>query len=562
MTQRTTPGGTAPRAVDRPDGPGAHQARAGGAARWTGVAGLFRLFLRLDRVRILIWTLALALTLWVTVASLEVAYPDAGARQARAALMSNPSAVMMSGPAFGHEDDTLGAMVANEISLVLLVAVALMGILLMIRHTRAEEESGRMETLRALPVHPSAPPAAALLAVATATAVVGLATAVVLVVLGLAVADSLAFGLAVTLTGLVFASVAAVTAQVTEHTRAASGLAMAVLGAAFLARGVGDIIEPTGSWLSWLSPIAWAQQTRLYVDLRWWPLLLSVVLVVLLLVVAVALSRRRDLGAGLRPARPGPAVADPGLRSVTGMARHLLRGPAVGWGTGLFLFAVAMGSLANSLDDALGDLPPELQEWLISDPDAMTESFGAVMLAILVIGIVAQSVGAVLRWRTEDEEGRVALLLVAGATRPGFFLGWMVVVMAHAVLLTLVTGLGMGLGVAVAVGSAGWIATMTGAALTYLPAVLLVAAVAAVLVGWAPRWAGLGWVLVLYSVVVVWFGPILQLPDWAMDLSPIELTPALPADDLTVTPLIVLGLATVALAGLALTGFRRRDLLS
>lgn len=544
---------TRPRAAPR---------RTDTASRWAGVAGLYRLFLRLDRVRILVWTLALALTMWATVASLEVAYPDAGARQARAALMGNPSAVMMSGPAFGHEDYTLGAMVANEISLVLLVATALMAILLMIRHTRAEEESGRLETLRALPVHPSAPPAAALLAVATATAVVGGATAVVLVVLGLAVADSLAFGLAATLTGLVFAAVAAVAAQVTEHTRAASGLAMAVLGAAFLARGVGDIIEPTGSWVSWLSPIAWAQQTRLFVDLRWWPLLLSVALTVLLLVAAVALSRRRDLGAGLRPARPGPAEAAAGLRSVTGMARHLLRGPALGWGTGLFLFALAMGSLANSLEDALGDLPPELQEWLVSNPDAMTESFASVMLAILVIGIVAQAVGAVLRLRAEDDSGRAALLLVAGASRSRLFLGWVAVVVAHAVLLTLLTGLGMGLGVAVAIGSAGWVTTMVGAALAYLPAVLLIAAVAAVLVGWAPQWSALGWVLVLYSVVVVWFGPILRLPDWAMDLSPIELTPTVPADDLTATPLVVLGLGALLLGAVALAGFRRRDLLA
>ncbi len=549
----TAPAQQRTNARHRPDAP---------AGRWAGTAGLLRLFLRLDRTRILIWALAIAGTMWVTVASLEVAYPDAAARQARAALMSNPSAVMMSGPAFGLDDYTFGAMVANEISLTVLVATALMAILLMVRHSRAEEESGRMETLRALPVHPVAPPTAALLTVATATLVVGAASAAVLVATGLAVADSVAFGLGISLTGMVFGAVAAVTAQVTEHARSASGMAMAVLGVAFLARGVGDIIEPTGSWLSWLSPIAWAQQTRLYVDLRWWPLLLPVALILLLLLAAVALTRRRDLGAGLRAPRPGPATARPGLTSVPGMARHLLRGSALGWGTGLFLFGIAMGSLATSLEDALADLPEEVAVMLAADPDSMTGSFAAVMLSFLMIGVMAQTVGAVLRLRAEDDAGRAALLLTAGASRTRLSLGWAGVVAIHTVLLTLAVGVGVGTGVAVAESDAGWVATVTGASLAYLPGMLAVSALTALLVGAAPRWAGLSWLVVLYSVVVVWFGPILRLPDWAMKLSPIELTPSLPTDSLAWAPLVGLGAVAVVLGVLALAGFRRRDLLA
>lgn len=91
---------------------------------------------------------------------------------------------------------------------------------------------------------------------------------------------------------------------------------------------------------------------------------------------------------------------------------------------------------------------------------------------------------------------------------------------------------------------------------------LAVSALTALLVGAAPRWAGLSWLVVLYSVVVVWFGPILRLPDWAMKLSPIELTPSLPTDSLAWAPLVGLGAVAVVLGVLALAGFRRRDLLA
>src|SRR5690625_5881673 len=76
-----------------------------------------------------------------------------------------------------------------------------------------------------------------------------------------------------------------------------------------MVRGVGDVIERQGSWLSWFSPCAWAQQTRVYVDLRWWPLMVSFAVIVAGLVIAGALSRRRDVGGGLRPASAGPEQA-------------------------------------------------------------------------------------------------------------------------------------------------------------------------------------------------------------------------------------------------------------
>src|SRR5699024_9477305 len=78
-------------------------------------------------------------------------YPDQQALDARAALLGNPSAVLMTGPAFGRDHYTLWAAVANELFLYVLLAGAIMSILLTVRHTRAEEEAGRLEVLRRLP---------------------------------------------------------------------------------------------------------------------------------------------------------------------------------------------------------------------------------------------------------------------------------------------------------------------------------------------------------------------------------------------------------------------------
>ncbi|QDB78604.1 polyketide antibiotic transporter [Georgenia wutianyii] len=524
----------------------------------TGTGNLLRLFLRLSRRQIAIWALAFLALVALSVVALEETYPDAAALQARAVLLESPAAVMMTGPAFALEDYTFGAMIANELSLWLLLPAAIMSVLLAVRHTRAEEESGRLELLRSLPVGRYAPAVAAMLTVALADVAVGAATTAGLVITGMPAADSLALGLATALTGLVFGAVAAVTAQVTEHARTASGLALGALAAAFLVRGVGDVIERTGSWLSWLSPLAWAQQTRVFVDLRWWPLALSAGTTLVLLLLAASLARRRDLGAGLRAARPGPAQASRALLAPAGLARRLVSGTFVAWAVAMFLFALAFGALASSLDDVIADIPA-MGEWIELDLDDLTRSFAAVILSFLALCPAALAVSGVLRLRAEEREGRLEGVLASGSSRTGVLGRWALVVAVESALVQVLLGIGAGLGVSAGTGEVAWVGELTAASLAYLPAVLLLGGVAVALVGLAPRLASLAWVPVVWAALVVFLGELLGLPSWARDLSPLTHTPLVPGAALTAGPLAVMTVLALGLAAAGLLGLHRRD---
>ncbi|REF37711.1 ABC transporter permease [Thermasporomyces composti] len=535
------------------------RSRPGTAEPWAGTLALLRLYLRLDRVRIPVWTAAVGLLVAGSVASMEEIYSTPESLQARAALMANPSAVMMTGPAFGLDNYTFGAMVANELSLYLLLAAAIMSILLVVRHTRADEEAGRLEILRALPVGRFAPATAAALTVTLANLLVGAALVVALVGTGMEAASSLAMGVGTALTGLVFGAVAVVTAQLTEHSRAATGMALATLGTAFLVRAVGDVIDNQGSWLSWFSPLAWAQQTRMYVDLRWWPLALSAMTVVVLLAVAVALSQRRDLGAGLRKGRPGPAEATRTLLSPVGLARRLLRGAFLGWALGTFAFALACGSMATSLEDAVVEIP-ELGEWIAVDLDDLTSSFAASMLSFVAVALLAFAVSAVLRLRTEEEAGRVEAVLVTGSSRLGFLGGWLGCVAVQTLLMAVLTGLGLGLGMWAVTGDVAWVGRLATGALAYLPATYLVAAVAVALYGSAPRWATVTWLPVIWVAFTLFLGTLLDLPSWAMDLSPFTHTPLVPSADVEAAPLLAMAGLALLLTVVGFVTYRRRDI--
>lgn len=522
-----------------------------------GAGAMTRLALRRDRVRIPVWVASLALTVLGSVPALDEAYPTAQARAARAVLMQNPAAIMLAGPGYGLDDYTLGAMVTNELSLTLIVAVAIMSIQTVVRHTRAEEESGRAELVRAAAVGRSGPAVAALTVTAVANLLVAAGIWAAMVGSALDGADSLLLAVSIAASGLVFGAIALVAVQLTEHARAATGLAMAVLGVAFLVRGIGDILVEHGGVLSWLSPIAWSQQTRAFAGGRWWPLLLSVALTAAALAAAAALGERRDFGAGLLPQRPGRAAARPGLAGPLALATRLAWPSFVAWTVGIVVSGITFGSLVESVHDALADNP--MLTSVLGDDVDVTEAVLALFLPYLALAATAYGVTVLQRLRAEETEGRAELVLAQPVGRVRWFGSTFAVAAVSAALATVLGGVAMGLAAAAATGESSWTGTMMLASLAYLPALLLVLALGAALLGAAPRALALAWALVAWITVVMVVGTLVDLPEWARWISPIDQTPALPQETLDAAPLVIMTVAAAVLATVALTTFRRRD---
>ena len=72
---------------------------------------------------------------------------------------------------FGRNETDLGAMMANEMMLTLIVATSILAILTVIRHTRADEEGGAAELVLSSVVGRHARTAAALILVGMVNAV-------------------------------------------------------------------------------------------------------------------------------------------------------------------------------------------------------------------------------------------------------------------------------------------------------------------------------------------------------------------------------------------------------
>lgn len=528
---------------------------------FTGTGVLSRFILRRDRVRLSVWTPALVVTTAVTIPTLDDAFPDEESRQARAALMETPTGVVFGGPGYGLDDYALGPMLVNELTASLLIALAVMSVLHIIRHTRAEEESGRAELLRANVLGSGAQTTAALITLTLVNLLIGGLIALSMIAFDMPTADSLAYGLGLALAGVSFGAIAAVCAQVSEHGRATSGLAFLVVGLLFMVRVVGDLADQEGGLLSWFSPFAWVQQARPFVDLRWEPLALYGVFLAVMFVIAHALSSRRDLGGGWVASRPGPAGAGGLLRGTTTLHLNQQRGSIMTWTIAVVLFSFAFGTLATEIQGML-DANPDLGAMLGGGVDDVIGGFLATITAY--VGMAGAAFGAlsVLRVRAEENAGRAELVLSTAVGRVHWFGGALVVATLATTLIIVMGGLGMGLGASMALEDFAWTWRMVEASLAQLPGALGFVALTALILGLFPRLTPLIWLWLGYSALTTMLGALLGFPAWAMNLSAFEILAKPPMDEFEAGPyLIYLGAALVA-GVVSLAGFRERDLVT
>jgi ABC-2 type transport system permease protein len=386
--------------------------------------------------------------------------------------------------------------------------------------------------------------------------IVGGLTAAVLIAQGLPAAGSVTFGVSLILVGLFFGGVALLVAQVTESTRVVYGAAGAMLGAAYVLRAVGDIGDGT---VSWFSPIGVAQKARPFADERWWPLLLLVAVTVLLVVAATALAVRRDLGAGLVAARPGPPSAAPWLGHPLGLAFRLQRGSLLGWGAGVLVIGIAYGWIGPTIDTFIGQ-NKAIADMFSAGGGSLTDSYFAASFRLMALIATGFAIGSAMRVRNEETSMRADLVLATPVSRWRFAASHLALACAGSVALLAVAGLATGLTYGLAGGGMHDVPRLFVAALVYAPAMWIMVGLVIALDGLVPRLVGVTWAILVACVLEGFLGAVLGLPRWLSDLSPFERVPQLPAASLTLLPLVVMSAVAAGLTLIGLIGLRRRDI--
>lgn len=528
----------------------------------TGAGALTRLAFRRDRIMLPAWLYILTIVVVGTGYSFKGLYKTAASRESIAAgIGRSASNLALGGPLYG---DSIGALTVYKIGAGSVVAAGLMSIFLVIRHTRADEETGRLELVGSTAVGRYAALASGVIVAALANCVLALLIFAGLTAVGLPAGGSAALGLAVGCSGLVFAAVAAAAAQVSASARGARGIAIVLLVAAYLVMSGGAAARGGGArWLLWASPVGWLTQVRAYTGDRWPVLALMLAAAVVVGLVAAALAATRDLDAGLVPERPGRPAAARSLRSPLALAWRLQRAGLAGWVAGALFYGAVFGSIASGIGSLLGSgTGVKNAITRLGGQASLTDAYLAAVMTITGLVAAGYAVSAVLRLRSDETAQRAEPLLATGAGRLGWVAAQLILAVGGAAAVLAAVGLGSGLSYGARTGDVGGqLPRLLGAALAQLPATLAVAAVAVALFGLLPRsCVAVGWTALALAALLALFGPTLRLAQPIQDISPFTHSPKLPGGVVSPGPLIWLTLAAVALAAAGMIGLRRRDI--
>lgn len=528
------------------------------SSNFTGTLGLLRLYLRRDRVVLPLWVLLLSVPLAsVYIGSIEKVYPTAADRAGFAAsIMASPAQRALYGQIYNDGLGAVGIWKAGMFHVLIAVAV----ILTVIRHTRADEETGRAELIDSTAVGRYASLTAALLLSFGASLTTGLIGAAGLLGTSVPAAGSLAFGAALAASGLVFTAAAAVAAQLSPSARVARGFAFAALGVAFTVRAVGD--AGSGA-LSWFSALGWSLQVRPYAGDHWWVLLLHLATAVALTAVAYRLLTGRDVGAGLIAERPGPGTASPTLGNVFGLAWRLDRGALLVWTVGLILYGLLIGSVTHGIGNELGGASGREIVERLGGTGVLEQGF--ITVGFVMLGMIASAFAVSLSLRLHQEEAslRAETVLADAVSRTRLLASHLVMALGGSAAAMLLSGVAAGLAYGASAGDvAGKLPTVVGTAAVQMPAVWLLSAVTVGLFGLAPRFAPAAWGVLVGFVALYLLGSLSGAPQWLLDLEPFAHSPRVGVGDFTAVPLLWLSAVDVVLIALGAMAFRRRDIRS
>ncbi|WP_027963650.1 ABC transporter permease [Halalkalibacillus halophilus] len=528
-------------------------------AWWHRTGTILRLQAKRDRIRIPIWIVSFIAATILSLVAFQNVYPTAAERQQIVETLVNPAMIALLGKVYGIEDYTLGAILAHQMLAMTALVVGVMSILLVARHTREDEEIGRLELIRALPTGRLASLTATMLLLSISYFVLGILLGALLSALGVesvGMEGSFLYGAALATTGIFFMAITALTSQLAETSRGTVGLAFAILGIAYLTRAIGDVTNET---ISWFSPFGWILESQVYVNNYWWTIFLTLGVAVVIMVIAFYLHAIRDSEAGFLPTKAGKDGASSFLQTPFGFSLRLQRTQIISWGVALFIFGGTYGAVLSETETYVAEI--EVMRQILDGAGAgnLIHQFVAYLAVIIAIFATIPMIQAVFRLSKEEKANRLESIYAGSISKTKIFLTYISIAFLTSFIMLSLAGIGMAVaGISTTDGGVTF-SEIYLALINYMPATWMMIGVAVLFVG-IGKWKGFVWLYLGYTFALVYLGNLLQLPEWVEWFSPFSYISEYPIEDFSWLAWGGLTIEALIFMVIGLILFARRDL--
>jgi len=510
----------------------------------------------------LMWiTILLTLTIFVAAIFTNL-YGDIESRIGMAETMQNPAMVAMVGPIFDADNYTNGAMYVQMMLVFVIITVAIMNIFLIVRLTRKDEESSRLELVRSLPVGRHSKLCSAIIVCIIVNIILAILTAFGLSILNIEsmnIEGSILYATTVCVSGIFWGSIAALFSQLASTSRGAIAYSCIFLGISYFLRGVGDV---SYELLSLISPLGLPLRTQIYVNNYWWPVTIIIALTIIVTIVSFYLNSTRDLGAGLIAAKPGKTNASKFLKTPLGLSVKLIKPILIGWGITILLIGIAYGSIFGDIEKFLDGSDMMKQLFLNNNKYTIAEQFMTTLMAISSVIVTIATLLIAVKIRSEEKKGRLEQIYSKKISRKKILFNYIILSLISSILFQTLYAIGLW-GTAYTVMEEPLLfTTVLKAALYYLPAIWVMISIAILLIAYLPKYTNFIWGFLGFSFFTVYMGKLVNIPNWILKLVPYNNIPQIPVEDSNIIPLIIMTFIAFTTMIIGINAYNKRDTLS
>lgn len=529
-------------------------------ARWST---LFNQYLKRDWKKIIAWVLGLGLF----AGGLVPAFVEIGKGEGLWGLyetMQNPAMISIVGPTpvKTAAEYTLGAMYANEMLLLSSLFAMLIAALHVVSHTRKEEEYGLTELVRSFRVGRQANSLAVMNEIVLIHAILAFFIGGVLVSFGvdtITAQGAFLFGVSIGMAGIAGAMIALVMSQIMATSSGAAGSSLGIIGLLYIVRAGTDISNID---LSMANPMGWSYLTYPFTKNNWTPLIFALIFYVIMMILAFVLEGGRDMGAGYLPEREGRERANKSLLSVTGLFVRINKSVIISWLTGFLVLGVAYGSVYGDMQTFLESSEMMRKMFTLSGV-SIEESFTAMIIMVMTGMVSILPIAIVNKLFSEETRLHLSQIYSTKVTRAKLY--WTSIVIAAAAAVTGIFLSAAGLGGS-AISAMGDNPTMNMgdfimAGFNFLPSVLFYIGLAALALGWVPRLGKMIYIYLGYSLLLNYFGGILDLPAGLLKTGIESWIPQMPVDTFDIKVFIIILAIDMIMMAAGYIGYHRRDML-
>jgi ABC-2 type transport system permease protein len=519
-----------------------------------GFGKYFRFTLRHNIVRYLVWIAVIVFL----IAYVGVFYKSTFDTQAKldefAAIGSAPGMVAMVGKIGCMA--TIGGAVWTKIWMFSALTLGIGMVFQVTKGARADEENGRTELFRSRSFGIHSTLASVVSGTLLLCAVIGILTALASIALkldppGTGVTGSFILGLSVTAIGWLGVGIGALTNQLSASASIANSSGSIIIMVFYCMRMIGDM--GSDDTLTWISPIGWGEKMEPWAYNRGWLIIPFLLLTATLIAIAFVIEARRDYGSGVLKDKKGKSKATPLMCRSWGLILHLYKGSIIGWSIGIIISGLMFGSVVNSMLSLLADADIPMLKG--SGIDAL---MGLLLCFIGLVSVVLPML-IMTGLRSDEAKGLLELQLSGGISRSRMMLERFIVGTVVTALLLVLGGASFGLSYGAATNDMSQVGRLAIDALIYLPGIMAITSVVALLFGFIPRATiSITWFIYGLMYFAVLLSDALKIPQWVLNIMPFIGTPRVPYQDFNASVFGYLA-AAIAFVALGMIALRNRD---